>query len=80
MKFSVYILRSQQTEKTYIGYTSNLRRRITEHQKGLSPYTKSLGHCDLIWCSFFREKSKALTFEKYLKTGSGRAFMKKHLI
>lgn len=77
--YYVYIL--QLRNKTYyIGFSSDLRSRIENHQKGLVPQTKNFRPLKLIYYSAFALKLKALHFESYLKTGSGFAFRNKHLI
>ena len=64
--------------KTYIGCTSDLRDRITRHQKGQILATKDRLPVKLISDFAFSNKYTAFNFEKYLKSGSGRAFIKKH--
>lgn len=64
----------------YTGCTHNLNERINRHQKGWVPITKERLPVKLIWCCAFPERTKAFDFEKYLKTGSGRAFAKKRLL
>lgn len=79
-KFYVYIIQSVKDKSLYIGCTNNLSKRLSQHNEGLSKYTKSRVPWKLIWyCAFF-ERSSAESFEKYLKTGSGRAFIKKRLL
>lgn len=77
--YYVYILRLIDGS-IYIGYSTNLKQRIQEHQWGLVESTKNLRPIKLIFYSAFESKNKAAEFEKYLKTGSGFAFRKKHLI
>jgi predicted GIY-YIG superfamily endonuclease len=64
----------------YTGCTQDLRARFDRHQKGYVPFTKPRLPVQLIFYAAFKEKYKAFEFEKYLKSGSGRAFMHKHLI
>ena len=77
--FYVYILNCNNGH-TYTGYTQNLKERLQRHHKGYVPATKYLRPLQLITTIAFTDKYKAIAFEKYLKTGSGRAFMKRHLI
>lgn len=67
-------------EHLYTGYTTNLKNRLEDHNKGKSPHTKKHRPWHIINYFAFDSKEKALTFEKYLKTGSGIAFAKKHLL
>lgn len=65
-------------KKTYIGCTDDLKDRIDRHQKGNVPATKDRLPIKLISYFAFSNKYTAFNFEKYLKSGSGRAFLKKH--
>jgi len=64
---------------TYIGCTRDLRARFERHIKGHVPATVPRLPVILIFYSAFKDNYKAYEFEKYLKTGSGRAFIKKDL-
>jgi len=77
----VYILTSQlNPAKIYIGKTSNLNKRLSEHNRGESQYTKTYAPWKIeTYVAFSNEKSAEI-FEKYLKSGSGFAFLKKHLL
>lgn len=79
--FYTYILQSiPNPSKLYTGSTANLRSRLHDHNNGKSPYTKKLKPWRLLFYAAFPDKSAALSFERYLKTGSGRALLAKHLI
>jgi predicted GIY-YIG superfamily endonuclease len=79
--FYVYILRSKTNpEKTYIGFTQNLDRRLIEHNELKSEYTKKYAPWEILSHTTFESKNKALDYEKYLKSGSGKAFLKKHFL
>lgn len=75
--YYVYVLKCS-NEKPYVGCTDNLKKRIERHNKGYVPATKPLLPVKLIYYFAFSNKYAAYNFEKYLKSGSGRAFMKKH--
>ena len=62
----------------YIGITTNITSRLNDHNTGKSIHTNKLKPWKLLTYVAFADKSKAEKFEKYLKTGSGRAFSKKH--
>jgi len=64
----------------YIGYTDNIQERLNRHQKGHVPATANRLPIALEFYFATEDKYKAFEFEKYLKSGSGRAFIKKHLI
>jgi len=75
----VYILKCSD-DQLYVGQTADLRERFERHQKGYVPSTKGRRPVSIIHYSAFIDQYKAIEFEKYLKSGSGRAFTNKHLI
>jgi len=64
----------------YIGCTENLRERMSRHKNGNVPATRYRLPVKLISYFAIENKYKAFEFEKYLKSGSGRAFINKHFI
>jgi len=75
----VYIIWSvAHHEQRYIGLTDDVNRRLAEHNSGHSPYTSKFLPWKLDVVIGFAEKSKAIAFERYLKSGSGFAFAQKH--
>jgi len=78
--YYTYILFNQITNRYYIGYTPDLRNRLKEHLSGTVKSTKSNLNYKLAWYCAFQDKADALNFEKYLKSGSGVAFMKKRFL
>jgi putative endonuclease len=77
--WTVYILKCSDG-KFYTGCTSDLDDRMKRHQTGAVPTTKDRLPVTLVTYIVFYEKQKAYDFEKYLKTGSGRAVMSKRLV
>jgi len=75
----VYIIRCADGT-IYTGCTSNLEQRLERHNNGSVYYTKDKIPLKLIGYFAFSDKYKAFFFEKYLKSGSGRAFLNKRLI
>ncbi len=75
--YYTYILRNYVSGRYYIGYTPDLKNRLQKHKSGKVLSTKSNLNYELEWYCAFKTRSQALMFEKYLKTGSGIAFMKK---
>ncbi len=76
--YYVYLLKSlKDSSQTYIGYTTNLKQRLACHNSSGSEHTNKYKPWKLITFIGFDEESKALEFEKYLKSGSGYAFAKK---
>lgn len=77
----VYILTSKKyPNRYYIGLTQDLERRIKEHNRGDSLYTKRYMPWELDTYIVFKRKSRAEEFEKYLKSGSGFSFLKRRLL
>ncbi len=78
--FYVYILESTAARgRFYVGSTSDLKARIALHNERTSFHSAKLGPWSLHWYCAFRSREEAETFERYLKSGSGRAFQKRHL-
>jgi predicted GIY-YIG superfamily endonuclease len=77
--YYVYLLKCSD-DKTYIGSTEDLKDRLKRHQSGFVPATKNRLPVKLHFYMVFTDKYKAFNFEKYLKSGSGRALLKKRLI
>lgn len=76
----VYMLQSiQQPDRWYVGMTEDLQNRLTLHNAGKVVHTSKFLPWRIETAVAFRNKTKAVAFEKYLKTQSGRAFAKKHL-
>ncbi len=75
--YYVYILLCAD-DRPYTGCTDDLKDRIDRHQKGHVPATKNRLPVKLIAYFAFSNKYTAFNFEKYLKSGSGRAFIKQH--
>lgn len=76
----VYLLQSEAVAgQRYVGITSDLRKRIAEHNAGRSPHTSKYAPWRLVTYVAFSDEQKAETFERYLKSGSGHAFARKRL-
>jgi len=75
----VYFLRSRAfNNQTYIGQTSDIKRRLLDHNEGKSSHTAKFIPWELVAFVGFQDACAARNFEDYLKTGSGRAFAQKH--
>ena len=78
--FYVYILESVSTRGTfYTGFTGDLHERVQHHNAGSVPHTAKYRPWRLKTAIAFTEREQALQFERYLKSGSGRAFAKRRL-
>jgi predicted GIY-YIG superfamily endonuclease len=79
MKY-VYLLQSiEHTDETYVGLTDDLRSRFSAHNAGRSRHTAKFKPWRLVAYFAFADEHKAIEFERYLKTASGRAFANKRL-
>lgn len=73
MKFSLYILYSPSSDKTYVGYTNNLERRLWEHNNSSKrSFTSRFRPWELIYTEEFETNQEAMQREKWFKTGVGR--------
>ncbi len=78
MKY-VYLLRSESSPgQTYIGSTKDFQKRLKHHNAGQSPYTSRFRPWTTEVVVRFEDDAKAEAFERYLKSGSGHAFAKRH--
>lgn len=77
--YYVYILKLS-NDDYYVGYSNDLKQRITVHDQGKCSATANYGPIKLVWYCCFKDKQKALDFETYLKKGTGHSFRKRHLI
>ena len=72
LPYCVYVLRSQKDQQFYIGYSANLRQRLSDHRNGKVASTAPRRPLDLIYCEYHTSKVDALRREGYLKTGAGK--------
>jgi putative endonuclease len=75
----VYLLQSCRfSERRYVGVTSDLKRRLEEHNAGKSPHTAKYLPWKIVVAIRFENDCRALDCRRYLKTGSGHAFAERH--
>jgi predicted GIY-YIG superfamily endonuclease len=78
---TVYVLRSvKHPDRYYTGLTDNVERRLDVHNSGGSQHTAPLRPWKLVAFTQFADPESAAAFERYLKSGSGRAFSKRHFV
>jgi len=76
----VYLIENDATvPERYFGMTSDLRRRLTEHNSGKSTHTAKYAPWHVVTYIAFSNERQASQFERYLKSGSGYAFANKRL-
>ncbi len=78
-KYYVYILFNLQDKGLYIGFTTNLKERLTQHAKGEVPSTKLRIPFKLIHYEYFINKKDAKAREEFIKSGFGRKQLKQFL-
>jgi putative endonuclease len=80
MIYYVYVLENQNDKSFYIGFTNNLKRRLFEHQNQKGGRTTKLkDNWKLIYFEGYLTEKDAVGREKFLKSGSGRKYLKKQL-
>jgi len=79
MFFYNYVIQSKNNDQLYIGYTTNLKKRIEKHNKGLVKSTKPYRPWELIYYESCLNKNDAIRREKYLKTSTGQRLLKRRL-
>lgn len=75
MPFYTYVLYSSEHNKIYIGQSSDLQKRLFEHNTGMSKYTKRYLPWEIIFKEEFDSRSEAMKREKELKSQKGREFI-----
>ena len=78
--YYVYVIKSKVDGRPYIGFSNELKQRIKDHNAGKSVYTAGYKPWISVFYAAFQDKKMAKRFEGYLKSHSGKAFMKKRLI
>jgi putative endonuclease len=79
MFYYTYVLRSLKDDKLYVGYTENVDQRLKMHNDGLVESTKVRRPLELIYYEACLNKKDAIAREKSLKTGFGRAYLKRRI-
>ena len=79
LMYYVYILISLKDFTLYTGFSSNIKKRIEYHDKGLCQSTRHKRPVKLIYCEIYITEKDARTRERFLKSGRGRETIKKQL-
>lgn len=78
-KTVIYVIKSADAKPHfYVGLTSNFPARLAAHNAGLSPHTARYRPWRPHVVMEFADEPTAIRFERYLKSGSGRAFARRH--
>ena len=75
----VYVLESKTDQNHYVGCTTDIKKRLEQHNQGKNFSTSHRRPFSLIYCEVFRNQTDAYSREKFLKTGWGRRFLSKIL-
>ena len=78
--FTTYVLYSKEFDKIYIGQTSDLDKRIDQHNLGKHRYTKRYIPWNVLYTEEFNTRSEAMKREKELKSHQGRNFIREELL
>lgn len=78
--FYVYLLQSELNHLFYVGFSENPQERLVAHNSGGNPSTKAGRPWKLIYLEGYLDKKDALGREKFLKSGSGKTYLKKQLL
>ena len=79
MFYYVYIIENTKDEELYTGYTSDLKKRLKEHNQGLNFSTKADKPWKLIYYEACLNENDAKRREKYFKTSQGHRLLKRRL-
>jgi len=77
--YYTYVLKSLFDNKLYVGFSNDLQRRFQEHNNGQVQATKDRKPFVLVYYEACNNKKDAIKREKQLKTGFGRAYLKRRL-
>ena len=77
--FYTYLIQSEKDESIYIGFTGDLEKRIIRHNDEKEKYTQKKIPWKLVFYTAFRTQKEATDFEKYLKSGSGKEFIRRRV-
>lgn len=79
MFYYTYAIKSKIKGILYTGYTTDLRKRFSQHNSNKFGYTKGRGPFELIYYEACKEEYDAKTRELFLKSGPGKRFLKNRL-
>ena len=73
--FTVYVLHSQSLNRYYVGFTNDLVRRLTEHNRKKGKYTDSGIPWELVYHEIYSTKAEAMSRENFIKRKKSRTFI-----
>ena len=75
MIFFVYIIYSAFLDKFYVGYTSDLKKRLLEHNTGISDFTSKTSDWEMKYTESFTDRQLAMKREKEIKKKKSRRYL-----
>ncbi|MBC8343042.1 MAG: GIY-YIG nuclease family protein [Bacteroidetes bacterium] len=78
--FFAYVIYSVKFNRYYKGHCENLKNRLSEHNAGRVKSTKAFIPWEIYYFEEYASREKAITREKYFKSGAGRRFIKSKLM
>ncbi len=75
----VYVIQSARDGRLYVGMSKFVEERLKQHNKGMTSSTRFYKPWKLLFFENFENRIEARKREKYLKSGSGKEFIKKWL-
>jgi putative endonuclease len=75
MNFFVYIIYSLSLDKFYVGYTSDLEKRVSDHNNGISDYTSKASDWKLMYSEIYFSRELAMKREREIKTKKSRKYI-----
>lgn len=75
MEYYVYVVKSLKIGYRYIGHTNDLKRRLSEHNEGLTKSIKFQRPFELLYFEKYSTKTQVVKREKFLKSGKGRQWL-----
>ncbi len=79
MHYVYLIVRTPTPEHRYVGLTADLKQRLEDHNAGKSAHTSKFKPCRVVTYVALSDRTKAESFERYLKSGSDHAFANRRL-
>ena len=76
--YSVYVLRNSQG-RLYVGFTTDLERRVRQHKEGEGGWTRSRGPWELVHFESFATRAEAMQRERNLKRGKTNQELRERL-
>ena len=77
--YSIYVIQSLVDQRLYVGMSENVTRRIKEHNNGRVFSTKGYRPWKIVYTETIGDRSQTRIREKYLKSGSGKEWIKAKL-